>query len=745
MNHCKQIIAGFLCCLTCIPAFSQSSTIRILNAGNDTPVSGAIIILKPLDNPALKKQEIYFSDERGEVINYSQSKSYMIIHCFGYTDLIDTIEAGMSYTFYMEKEEMILEEVVVTGQYDINTSDKSVYNVKVIDPKTIQQMGAQNLSDVLSNQLATRLSHDNILGTSTQINGISGQNVKILVDGVPMIGRENGNIDLSQINMNNVDRIEIIEGPMSVSYGTDALGGLINIVTKKSSSYPFEGDLHLYYESVGTYNGDGALFWRRSDHSFSVSGGRYFFDGFSPLDTSRYQEWKPKQQYFGTFNYNYSGKSWNMGAKTEYYNEEVQNKGNPVLTPYQAYAFDDYYFTRRINQSLFIEQRLKNNAKLLFTNAYDNYRRIKNTYRKDLVTLGQELSTGSGTQDTSTFDEWTMRGTYSSVLPFRKINFQLGYDIHLQSGSGINLVSGIQHIYDFAAFGSLEYQLFKGFNLRPGLRLAYNTGYGAPLTPSLNVKYDFLDRYTLRASYARGFRSPSLKELHLEFVDVSHNIHGNDSLKSETSENLRLTFTARNRIGANNLKAEVSFFYNNISNIITLALIDPSANYYTYINLARYKTRGTSFTAEFRMKNAAFNAGFSLLGLYNTLADTFNIEKFSLTPEFQGNFTYTFTKAKLEGAIFFKNTGSTPGYNLDAQGDVYQTFLQSYSIMDASLTKYFWKKHIAITSGVKNIFNVTDLKSNSLGEAFHSSANDAVPYAIGRLFFVSLHLKLFKG
>src|SRR5207253_6072970 len=133
------------------------------------------------------------------------------------------------------------------------------------------------------------------------------------------------------INMNNVERIEIIEGPMSVSYGTDALGGLINIVTKKSSSFPFEGDLHLYYESVGTYNGDGTLFWRHGDHSLSLSGGRYFFDGFSLPDTSRYQEWKPKQQYFGTINYNYATRFLNIGLKTEYYNEEIQNKGTPVL------------------------------------------------------------------------------------------------------------------------------------------------------------------------------------------------------------------------------------------------------------------------------------------------------------------------------------------------------------------------------------------------------------------------------
>jgi outer membrane receptor for ferrienterochelin and colicins len=743
MNHVKQIIIVFFFCIWSVCSVAQSA-LTVLTAGNDSPVNGAIVVLKPIDESAGKKPEILFTNNDGVVLNTVSLSSSVLIHCFGYLDFSDTIKPGQSYIFRMTRQEVNLNEVVVTGQYDINTSDKSVYNVKVIDAKTIQQQGAQNLTDVLSNQLTARLSQDNILGSNVQIDGVSGQNIKILIDGVPMIGRENGNIDLSQVNLNNVERIEIIEGPMSVSYGTDALGGLINIVTKKTSSYPLEADLHFYYESVGTYNGDATLFLKRNNHSLSVSAGRDFFSGFSVTDTSRFQEWKPKEQYFGTINYNYSKKFFNLGIKSEYYNEEIQNKGNPVVTPYQAYAFDDYYFTRRLNQSLFAEWRLKNNAKLQFTNAYNNYRRIKNTFRKDLVTLNQELSTGTGSQDTSIFDQWTLRGTYSSVLPARKINFQAGYDINLQSGSGESLAQGIQHLNDYAAFGSLEYEIFKNFYLRPGLRFAYNSRYGAPFTPSLNLKYDFLNRYTLRGSYAKGFRSPTLKELDLQFVDVNHNIHGNDSLKAESSDNFSIALTMRNKIGPNNLKTEVSFFMNNITNIITLALIDFSTQYYTYVNLDRYKTRGATFTADFSMKHVSVSSGFSLLALYNTLSDTFTVDKYSLTPEFKGNISYSMTKVGLEGAIFFKSTGSTPGYNLDAQGNVFQTFLQSYSIMDASLTKYLGKKHAAISCGVKNIFNVTDLQSNQVGQSYHSGDSNSVAYGIGRIFFASVQLKLFR-
>lgn len=123
---------------------------------------------------------------------------------------------------------------MVTGQYGANTADQSVYKVRVIDESRIKAQGAVNLRDVLTNDLNIRLSNDPVLGSSLTMMGVGGENIKILIDGVPMVGRTNGNIDLSQINLNNVERIEVVEGPLSVSYGTNALGGAINLITKKT-------------------------------------------------------------------------------------------------------------------------------------------------------------------------------------------------------------------------------------------------------------------------------------------------------------------------------------------------------------------------------------------------------------------------------------------------------------------------------------------------------------------------------
>lgn len=157
---------------------------------------------------------------------------FLTIHLIGYNE-IKTLLNESDTTISLKPSTNSLQEVVVTGEYNLTASDKSVYNIRVIDAKQIESKQVSSLADLLNTQLNIRLSEDNILGTGISINGLNGQNVKILIDGVPVIGRENGNINLSQILLSNVERIELIEGPMSSMYGTDAIGGLINIITKK--------------------------------------------------------------------------------------------------------------------------------------------------------------------------------------------------------------------------------------------------------------------------------------------------------------------------------------------------------------------------------------------------------------------------------------------------------------------------------------------------------------------------------
>ena len=123
-----------------------------------------------------------------------------------------------------------MQEVVVTGQYRPQSVRQSVYQVRVIPRERIEKQGAARLQDVLNNELNIRFTQDPATGGSDiTMMGMKGQNVKILLDGMPLVGRQgtSNEININQIDINSIERIEIVEGPMSVVYGADALAGVI--------------------------------------------------------------------------------------------------------------------------------------------------------------------------------------------------------------------------------------------------------------------------------------------------------------------------------------------------------------------------------------------------------------------------------------------------------------------------------------------------------------------------------------
>ncbi|HNR86461.1 MAG TPA: Plug domain-containing protein [Taishania sp.] len=158
---------------------------------------------------------------------------FIEVAAFGH-DVFSFTKAGqIPSTIYLKKTITSFDEMIITGQLQHTTVSNCVQNVRVINSKKIEQMGAQNLTQLFKNELNIQLSNDAILGSGMDLQGISGENVKILVDGVPIIGKMNGTVDLNQINIQNVEKIEIIEGPLSVNYGSDALAGTITLLLKK--------------------------------------------------------------------------------------------------------------------------------------------------------------------------------------------------------------------------------------------------------------------------------------------------------------------------------------------------------------------------------------------------------------------------------------------------------------------------------------------------------------------------------
>ena len=130
-------------------------------------------------------------------------KNILILFFFSFTTTSFCQELKNNKTDSVINNRLVeLETFVITAQYEKIDQEKSINKIKVIDREKIESLGAVNLKDVLAFENNIRLSQDNILGSSMSLQGVSGQNIKILIDGIPVIGRLNGNVDISQINLN---------------------------------------------------------------------------------------------------------------------------------------------------------------------------------------------------------------------------------------------------------------------------------------------------------------------------------------------------------------------------------------------------------------------------------------------------------------------------------------------------------------------------------------------------------------
>ncbi|MCP4520699.1 MAG: TonB-dependent receptor [Cytophagales bacterium] len=699
-----------------------------------------------------KTTAFILTNDRGIATNPFDASTQIHIKLLGYKDLIDTLAQGQSQKYYLQQSSVTLNEVVITAQYSSNNPEKAVHKVKIVDRKRIEAQGAVTLRDVLTNETNIRISQDNVLGSSTSIQGLSGQNVKILIDGVPVIGRLGGNIDLSQINLNNIERIEIIEGPLSVEYGTNALAGTINLNTKKKSKYNYDLGLNTYYETVGQYNIDGQVSWHKGKNSIVMTGGRNYFDGWSTTDkfidfstsniadTNRVSEWNPKEQYFGQLQYIREISNLKLRYASSYFEETITNKGLP-RKPFYETAFDDYYYTQRFDNTLSLNGKVGKNGNLNMIFSYNDYKRRKNTFYKNLITLEELLTEAPSDQDTTLYNLIMARGSYSTSNDSSKFNYSVGYDINVETGIGQRIKNNEQQIGDYAIFGSAEYCPIKEITIRPGVRYSHNTSYPAPLTPSLNIRYKFSKSYTLRASYSRGFRAPSIKDLYFNFVDINHDIQGNPNLEAETSDNYAVSTTWQRVNRGKIYKANFSLFYNDISDLITLAIGEGTS--YSYFNLEQYKTLGTQLNMEFSIEHFKVSIGGSYTGVYNSLSSTEGGggKPYNYSPEVRSSALYNFRKWNLQVAGFYKYTGSVVGYYLDDEDAVQQSFLDDFHTLDFTITKGFWKNKIKWTIGGKNLLGVQNIQSTG-ATGVHSSNTGVVAMSWGRSIFTALKINL---
>ena len=766
----KSFIAFFtlLFMLGPIGVFAQKEvSLFVSDSSASVPMSDAVVGVIPLSKTSKDKGSANLTDKNGKYTFAFTEPVIIHLSYLGYKSLTDTISSPQAKSYQLKKTTANIDDIVVTGQYAPGSSKESVYQIEVYTQKDIREKGATNLRDLLQGSLDVDVSHDQVFGRGISLQGISGEGVKILIDGIPLVGRNSGILDVSQIDLTSIDRVEVIKGPMSALYGSDAMGGVMNLITKAYQNEKFDINLKGYYESVGQQKGDlstgqynlslnGGFNLGKSQLFFS--GGRNYFGGYSAVDTSRHRDWAPKEQYFGNVKYVYNTGKFRFGASLSFLRELLIDRGD--LLTNTDYAFDTHYLTLRPMGSVFATVPIGSYSKIDLLMAYSGYVQFIDYYQKNLVTLSQNLAPGDA-EDTSIYHDIIGRAVYTFAPANRKISLQTGVDID-QEYTHQSLIAGVdQAMGDFAAFASASWKPVSGLVIQPALRLDYNTKYNLslipvksngktlfnePLIPSLNVKYDFLEYFSIRASYGLSYRTPQLNELYLSFHDSNHNLNGNPNLKPEEGNSASLEFDFHIMRNEHCVKLSNTGFFNKINNKIDFVLTDASSTpvTYQYFNINNYMTAGGEHVLDYSWKRLMLSAGVHYIWYQVILGEAGVGPQTLFSPDLKLKAGYKIPKAEIGVMVAYKYTGkkflySVTGGNANEQGIIYP-----FNTLDVSLTRNFWKDRIQLTAGAKNILNVTNVATNGAVPFGHEGDGSGVQENWGRTYFVSLNLHFAK-
>ncbi|MEM5564227.1 TonB-dependent receptor [Psychroserpens sp. AS72] len=670
-----------------------------------------------------------------------------------------------------------LEEIVITGQYNPQSIKKSVHNVIVINRKQIEQQAASNLADLLNFNLNLNIIPNSQSGKSTiSFFGLDAQYFNILIDNVPMVS-DNGlgnNIDLTQINLDDVERIEIVEGSMGVEYGANAVSGVINIITKKSIDNDWKIQTYIQEETIsdeyawfdeGRHIQSINIAHNINDKWFAKLGfNRNDFTGFlnNRQGKSYYQndglrgyEWLPKHQITSNAIVNYKAKNFRVFYKFEYFNERINFYDATVRANIDTQsqtsnpsATDRIFTTNRFLNNLNIDGKLNSGANYTFALSYQQQKRDINEFNYYILSHERSNEIDETYQSSQVVFS---KGTINNLVKNDTYNFQLGYEgryiegFDTQASGEITQQNKTNKQNNIAIFGSSEIELSNTFSLRPGARFEYNSLFNSKFLGSLSARYLLKNGFELRGNIGTSYRVPNFEELYYYFVDSNHDVQGNENLDPESGYSAFLNLKKRSWFNDISMISNFKMSYIDVSDKIDLAVVNTTPLQFQYINIDKFKLWGLTLDNTIKTQGLSFNLGVTFQGISRINSNEVNGQDDFLY-NFQVNTSASYVHKKWDTvfSLYLKYNGEQQNYvatDTDENGNsLYsKSTTEGYSWLDASIKKSFFDNTIDLTLGSRNLLDITNVNiNNATVGGTHSSNNNALLLGYGRSYYLKL-------
>ena len=445
-----------------------------------------------------------------------------------------------------------LNPVVVTGSGHHQRLKSTATPVHVLSAQEIHEQGITNFGDALTRMMPQASMAPNSMGTFLRLNGLGNKYILILINGQKLSGDISNNVDLSRINMSRVKRIEILDGAASSLYGSDAIAGVINIITDQPTQHlisvasdtrvsghgQFTEDvtLDIYKNGFGSYTSfthDRADSYQNNNQEYIKGSDTELQPTIAPLFTGyRSNIIGQKFTYAPTDHL-----AINAGLDYSY---KITSRPDTRSDITGGTDYEMRYKGFRWNIGGIYKFTAKNSLQATFT--VDRFR-----YGKEYDVATNDYAVGDYVQSKK---QRMMDGELKAILGLTRhsttifgANWRKDY---LTATSG-NID---QNVYTLAAYAQHEQMLFKDFTATVGLRLTHHETFNNHLTPKVALMYA-PGNFRFRATYSAGFRAPGLDELYYHYFSVNRGkaqiSFGNPHLLPEKSHYVSLNAEYRSQ------------------------------------------------------------------------------------------------------------------------------------------------------------------------------------------------------
>ncbi|KAF2519048.1 TonB-dependent receptor [Flavobacterium salilacus subsp. salilacus] len=683
-----------------------------------------------------------------------------------------------------------LDEVVVTGQIEPQSIKKSVFNVRVISAEDIKRQAGNNLADVLNQYLNITIQPQSGEGRSTvSMFGLDSQYLKVLVDNVPLVSDTGlgNNIDLTQINLDDIQQIEIIEGAMGVTHGANAVSGIINIITKKTTKNKWEITATVQEETVGDeysplYDEGRHIQALRVAHSINNNwyvaiganrndfegymgefGGKEFTNNPNNPEQERGYSWLPKEQIFTNTLLRYQKGNTRVFYRFEYFDEKIDFYNAITNTELQddnvtqlIFANDRRYFTEKFYHHLNAVGKVLG----LDYNASISHQKQQRDVEQFKYYIQTDTESGNAEQPYQETEVLYSTGTLSNFFKKEGFDFQLGYELVNTYGYSSALTGNFndpdqgdidlkKRLENYDVFTAAEISVTEKFMVRPGFRYSFQSKFDDQWAASMGFRYLLGKGLETRLSYGRSYRTPNYEELYSYFVDSNHNLQGNPDLTPESGHSIEASIKKQTFFQSGlQLSNAFTAGFISIDDRIELAVTatTPSLQY-RYINIDSYKMWNLATTHQLVYKNIQAKLGVSVLGISRAINTGLvaSDDEYLVNYQFNANIGYTVPKWNTLLSLYYKHNGKQQQYVQDSSLNDPQFILseiESFGLMDASVRQSFFKNKFDVTLGARNLLDVVNIQSSVASGGTHTAGNTNILMGYGRSYFLKLTYNL---